>query len=68
MPLADFAVRYGDDLPTLERVLRDYTLHVLAQLGGNVSRAAVSLGVSRFTLHRNLRKWGLSSRDYKAAA
>ncbi len=36
-----------------------HVAHVLAQHGGNVSRAAAALGLSRSMLHRKLRKLGL---------
>ena len=36
-----------------------YIAEVLRQQAGNVSRAALALGLSRVMLHRKLRKYGL---------
>ncbi len=45
--------------PTLEEVKRRYLAHVLAETGGNISRAATILGVDRRSLYRMLRRYGL---------
>ena len=45
--------------PTLEEVKRRYLEHVLAETGGNISRAATILGVDRRSLYRMLRRYGL---------
>lgn len=47
--------------PTLEEVKRRYLEHVLAETGGNISRAASILGVDRRSLYRMLRRYGLRS-------
>jgi two-component system response regulator AtoC len=47
--------------PTLEEVKRRYLAHVLAETGGNISRAASILGVDRRSLYRMLRRYGLRS-------
>jgi len=44
-------------LPTLDRVVHEYTSRVLVQLGGNVSATARVLGIRRSTLQRRLRKY-----------
>jgi two-component system response regulator AtoC len=49
------------DSPTLEEVKRRYLEHVLAETGGNISRAATILGVDRRSLYRMLRRYGLRS-------
>lgn len=43
-------------------------LSALEAAGGNRSRAAVALGISRRTLHRKLAAWGMSAADGKADA
>jgi transcriptional regulator of acetoin/glycerol metabolism len=47
------------DLP-LEDIERRHIARVLAHNGGNRSRAARSLGISRATLYEKLHKYGLS--------
>jgi two-component system NtrC family response regulator len=47
------------DLP-LEEIERRHIARVLAHNGGNRSRAARSLGISRATLYEKLHKYGLS--------
>ncbi len=47
--------------PTLEEVKRRYLAHVLAETGGNISRAATILGVDRRSLYRMLRRYGIRS-------
>ena len=41
---------------------RDYVAQVLAQHGGNASRAAKTLGISRVMLQKKIRLYGLRSR------
>lgn len=43
-------------------------LSALEAAGGNRSRAAVALGISRRTLHRKLAAWGMTTADGKADA
>lgn len=43
-------------------------LSALEAAGGNRSRAAVALGISRRTLHRKLAAWGMTAADGKADA
>ncbi len=45
--------------PTLEEVKRRYLAHVIAETGGNISRAATILGVDRRSLYRMLRRYGI---------
>jgi DNA-binding NtrC family response regulator len=40
----------------------------LSQFGGNKSRAAAALGISRFALQRKLEKYGLSKKWASAGA
>ncbi|MCA9728888.1 MAG: sigma-54-dependent Fis family transcriptional regulator [Candidatus Eisenbacteria bacterium] len=53
----------GESFPdnlTLEELERRYILHVLDRMGGNMTRAAKSLGISRSTLWRKVGKYGIS--------
>jgi transcriptional regulator with PAS, ATPase and Fis domain len=45
---------------TLEELEREHIRTVLQKYGGNVSRTAASLGISRSTLWRKMREYGLS--------
>ena len=44
---------------------RDYLVHVLRSVGGNVTRAAVEAGVERETLHRLLKKHGVDPARFR---
>jgi DNA-binding NtrC family response regulator len=48
-----------------DRVSRDYLVALMAEFGGNVTRAAERAGMERESLHRLLRKHGLRSDDFK---
>jgi two-component system response regulator AtoC len=48
-----------------DRVTREYLVALLAEFGGNVTRAAERAGLERESLHRLLRKHGLRSEDFK---
>ena len=50
------------DRPTLDELKRRYVLSVLAEQGGNVSRAAIVLGIDRRSLHRMLVRFGRTTR------
>ena len=50
---------YPDNL-TLEELERRYILRVLAKTGGNMTKAARSLGISRSTLWRKVGKYGIA--------
>jgi DNA-binding NtrC family response regulator len=45
--------------PTLEEVEKRYIADVLARAGGNVTRAARTLGIDRVTLYNKIRKYHL---------
>jgi DNA-binding NtrC family response regulator len=51
---------------TLAELERRYALAVLDSTGGNTSRAAKILGISRKTLIEKRRRWGASSVQYEA--
>ena len=57
MPAADLVgLARGDGVEAAERA----ALHrALARAGGNVSKAASELGMSRSTLHRKMNQFGL---------
>jgi DNA-binding NtrC family response regulator len=48
-----------------DRVSREYLVALMAEFGGNVTRAAERAGMERESLHRLLRKHGLRSDDFK---
>jgi DNA-binding NtrC family response regulator len=64
LPLEFLTVKHADgsasdvDLP-LEEIERRHITRVLAHLGGNRSKAARTLGISRATLYEKLHKYGL---------
>jgi DNA-binding NtrC family response regulator len=51
-----------------ERASRDYLVALMRQLNGNVTLAARHAGVTRESLHRLLRKYGVHSAEFKASA
>ena len=61
-PAADVmgqSLRESDDIGAAERAVLQ---RALARSGGNVSRAAKDLNLSRATLHRKIKHWGLDHR------
>jgi len=52
-----------DQLPSMEKVERQYVLHVLESTGGNRTRAASVLGWDRKTLYRKLQRYGQEAVD-----
>ena len=56
-------VRPREDLRSLAEVERDHIEHIMALKGGNVSAAAKILEVSRTTLYKKLRDYGLGERS-----
>jgi two-component system response regulator AtoC len=48
-----------------DRASRDYLVALLAEFGGNVTRAAERAGLERESLHRLLRRHGIRSEDFK---
>jgi two-component system response regulator AtoC len=49
------------ELVSLEEIERQYILHVLDRLNGNMSRAAELLGIDRRTLYRMLERFGVKT-------
>ena len=48
-----------------EATSREYLSDLLAEFGGNVTRAAERAGLERESLHRLMKRYGLRSEDYK---
>lgn len=55
------------DARSLDEVTRDHVLKALARHQGNAAAAARQLGVSRTTLWRMLKRWGVSRRAVKGS-
>ena len=55
------------DSRTLDEVTREYVLRVLARHDGNAAAAARQLEVSRTTLWRMLKRWGVSRKAVKGS-
>jgi two-component system response regulator AtoC len=53
----------GAPLPSLQDLERRYIARVLQEARGNQRRAARILGISRWSLSRRLRKYGLATRN-----
>lgn len=49
----------GPRVATLDEVVRDHILHVLAFHGNHKARTAQALGIDRTTLWKKLREYGL---------
>jgi two-component system response regulator HydG len=52
-------------LAARERASRDYLVALLTEFGGNVTRAAVRAGMTRESLHRLLKKYGVKSDEFR---
>jgi Nif-specific regulatory protein len=62
LPSSDLSLRRAREL-----FEREYVAHVLAQHGGNASRAAKVLGISRVMLQRKIRLYGLREKGASIA-
>ena len=60
--LEDAMAVEGTPLPSLQDLERRYIARVLQEARGNQRRAARILGISRWSLSRRLRKYGLPRR------
>ena len=56
---ASAAAETARDALSLDEVTREHVLRVLARHGGNATVAARQLGLSRTTLWRMLKRWGM---------
>lgn len=54
--------RHPGEQPTLEETEKAAVAGALARFGGNISRTAAALGISRPTLYRKMIRYGLMSR------
>jgi transcriptional regulator with PAS, ATPase and Fis domain len=59
-PLSDDANAATTNLAEVEKA---HIKRVLAQVEGNITRAAIALGIDRRTLQRKLKAYGLPSED-----
>ena len=59
----DAVTMSAEPLPSLQDVEQRYIVHVLNVAHGNQRRAARILGISRWSLSRRLRKYGLQPRS-----
>jgi len=61
-------ISHGEALPNLkefrDRAERDFILLMLKKHGGNISRAALELGVRRPYLHRRMATLSIAKKDY----
>ena len=48
---------------SLAEVERQALVHALEALGNNITQASRALGINRVTLHRKLKRYGLSDKD-----
>lgn len=66
-PIAPWVQQLSHDhLLRLDEIEALYIIHVLAEVGGNKSRAARILGVNRSTLYRKLRQMTVDSSQEEA--
>jgi Nif-specific regulatory protein len=63
LPAADLSLRHAREL-----FEREYLAHVLAQHGGNASRAAKRLGISRVMMQKKIRTYGLRGKPVAEGA
>jgi DNA-binding NtrC family response regulator len=65
-PRAAVDVEFKDAvLAAREHASRDYLVALLTEFGGNVTRAATRAGMTRESLHRLLKKYGVKSETFK---
>ncbi|MFH1539221.1 MAG: helix-turn-helix domain-containing protein [bacterium] len=50
---------------TKDMLEKEFIVNALRRNNGNVLRSALELGLARQTLHKKLKKHGISSRDFK---
>lgn len=61
-PAAPSAITEGDTM-SLAELERNHIEKTLARMGGNITKAASSLGIDRRTLQRKLRSYGIAAGD-----
>ncbi|MCZ6679686.1 MAG: sigma-54 dependent transcriptional regulator [Candidatus Poribacteria bacterium] len=65
LPLSDFHVEIPEDGISLEGIMKEYIRVALTQTGGNQTRAAELLGLSRRRLQNRMLNYGFNSQDFK---
>ena len=65
LPPGDFPVEIPADGVALEEIVKEYIRVALTQTGGNQTKAAELLGLSRRRLQNRMQNYGFSSRDFK---
>ena len=65
LPPGDFPVEIPADGVALEEIVKEYIRIALTQTGGNQTKAAELLGLSRRRLQNRMQNYGFSSRDFK---
>ena len=61
----DFPVEIPEEGVALEEIVKEYIRVALTQTGGNQTKAAELLGISRRRLQNRMQNYGFSSRDFK---
>ena len=65
LPPGDFPVEIPADGIALEDIVKEYIRIALTQTGGNQTKAAELLGISRRRLQNRMQNYGFNSRDFK---
>ena len=65
LPPGDFPVEIPVDGVALEEIVKEYIRVALTQTGGNQTKAAELLGISRRRLQNRMQNYGFNSRDFK---
>jgi two-component system response regulator AtoC len=65
LPPGDFPVEIPADGVALEEIVKEYIRIALTQTGGNQTKAAELLGISRRRLQNRMQNYGFNSRDFK---
>ena len=65
LPPGDFPVEIPADGVALEEIVKEYIRVALTQTGGNQTKAAELLGISRRRLQNRMQNYGFNSRDFK---
>ena len=65
LPPGDFPVEIPADGIALEEIVKEYIRVALTQTGGNQTKAAELLGISRRRLQNRMQNYGFNSRDFK---
>ena len=65
LPPGDFPVEIPADGVALEEIVKEYIRVALTQTGGNQTKAAELLGISRRRLQNRMQNYGFNSRNFK---